>query len=240
MITDSALPVGILFPMEFEAELIWRKMRGSSRMEEGLETKRGVWLNTPIVSARTGMGHAGLTEKVGSWLKKNPCRSVILAGLAGALDPAWEEGDLTSFRSEDWDEFHQWSKMHPKVRPGKWHTAREIIATGEAKIALGKRTGCGIVEMEWDYVATACYEQGVPLVGLRGVSDRADKLLPADLFLLGCDAVTGKSTPLKIALHLAVRPWRLIELLPAVSGCTHARNEVSRALEDFLDGLSGQ
>ena len=94
--------------------------------------------------------------------------------------------------------------------------------------------------MEWDYVAKACFEQGVPLVGLRGVSDRADKLLPADLFLLGCDAVTGKSTPMKIALHLAVRPWRLIELLPAVSGCTHARNEVSRALEDFLDGLSGE
>jgi hypothetical protein len=94
--------------------------------------------------------------------------------------------------------------------------------------------------MEWDYVAKACCEQGIPLVGLRGVSDRADKLLPADLFLLGCDAVTGKSTPMKIALHLAVRPWRLIELLPAVSGCTHARNEVSRALEDFLDGLSGE
>ena len=240
MSTSSFLPVGLLFPMEFEAAPIWRKIRGASRMEEGLETKRGQWLTTPVVSARTGMGREGLTEKVGRWLKKNPCRAVILAGLAGALDPVWDEGDLTSFQAEAWDAFAQWSKRQPDVRPAKWHTAHEIIATGEAKIALGKRTGCGIVEMEWDYVAKACHEQGVPLVGLRAVSDHADKLLPADLFLLGCDATTGKSTPMKIALHLVLRPWRLIELLPAVSGCTHARNKVSRALEDFLDGLSGK
>jgi len=154
--------------MEFEAEPIWRKIRGASRMEEGLETKRGEWSNTAIISARTGMGHAGLTEKVGCWLNKNPCRAVVLAGLAGALDLAWEEGDLTSFRSEDWDECHQWSKNHPKVRPGEWHTAREIIATGEAKIALGKRTGCGIVEMEWDYVAKACCEEGFLWWGCEG------------------------------------------------------------------------
>ena len=92
--------------------------------------------------------------------------------------------------------------------------------------------------MEWDYVAEACHQDGIPLVGLRAVSDHADKLLPADLFLLGCDAITGKSTPLKIGLHLALRPWRLLELLPAVAGCIHARNQMSQALGEFLDCLS--
>jgi len=230
--------IGILFPMEFEAEPTWKRLGGKSRVESGFETIRGSWNGVTVLSARIGMGHEGQEIKVDNWLKDHPCSGIILAGLAGALDPAWDEGDLTSFRSDAWDQFHRWAEGESKVRPGKWYTSHEIIATGEAKISLGKRTGCGIVEMEWDYVAKACYEQGVPLVGLRGVSDRADKLLPADLFLLGCDAVTGKSTPMKIALHLAFRPWRLIELLPAVAGCTHARNEVSRALEDFLDGLS--
>jgi hypothetical protein len=124
------------------------------------------------------------------------------------------------------------------VRPGKWHTAREIIATGEAKLALGRKTGCGIVEMEWDYVAEACRERKIPLVGLRAVSDHANKLLPADLFLMGCDLKTGKSTPWIIGAHLALRPWKLVELLPAVGGCTHARNVVSKALAKFLDSLA--
>ena len=223
--------------MEFEAGPTWGRLGGTSRMEAGLETIRGFWKGTPVISARTGMGHEGMEKKVSAWLKEHSCRGVILAGLAGALDPAWDEGDLTSFHSEDWEPFHRWCRSERSVRPGQWHTAREIIGTGKAKLELGRRTGCGIVEMEWEYVAEACRENRVPLVGLRAVSDHADKLLPADLFLLGCDRETGKSTPFKIGIHLALRPWRLIELLPAVAGCTHARDAMSRALADFLDGL---
>ena len=92
--------------------------------------------------------------------------------------------------------------------------------------------------MEWDYVSEACGQLHVPLVGLRAVSDHAQKLLPADLFLLGCDHETGKSTPFKIGVHLILRPWRLIELLPAVAGCTHARRLMSQAVAEFLDWLS--
>jgi len=231
--------IGILFPMEFEAEPTWKRLGGRSRVESGFETIRGSWNGVRVLSARIGMGHSGQEIKVGNWLKDHPCSAIILAGLAGALDPAWDEGDLTSFKSEAWDEFHRWTECQSKVRPGKWHTAHEIIATGEEKIALGNRTGCGIVEMEWDCVAKACHKHGIPLVGLRAVSDHADKLLPADLFLLGCDAVTGKSTPMKIAMHLLARPWRLLELIPAVGGCVHARNVMSKALGEFLDWRSG-
>ncbi len=180
-----------------------------------------------------------MDRKVESWLTEHPCRAVILAGLAGALDPDWDEGDLSSFHAEAWPEFAVWARSKPAVRVGKWHTAHEIIETGLAKLELGRKTGCGLVEMEWDYVAEACRKRNAPLVGLRAVSDHADKLLPADLFLLGCDAVTGKSTPVKIGFHLALRPWRLRELLPAVSGCIHAREVMSKALGEFLDWMSG-
>jgi hypothetical protein len=186
------------------------------------------------------MGHAGLETKVAGWLKKNPCRAVILAGLAGALDPAWEEGDLTTNQADSWKEFHQWTLRSPSLRPARWHTAKEIIETGEAKLDLGRKTSCGIVEMEWDYVAEACAQQKVPLVGLRAVSDHADRLLPADLFLLGCDRETGKSTAGKLLAHLILRPWRLRELIPAAMACTHARNEMARALGSFLDELPGK
>lgn len=235
MAPASSQPVGILFPMEFEADPTWKKIGGRSRMETGLATLRGTWKGASVVSARIGMGHPGLDRKVEAWLAEHPCRAVVLAGLAGALDPAWDEGDLTSFQAEAWPEFALWARSRPSVRAGKWHTAHEIIGTGLAKLELGRKTGCGLVEMEWDHVAEACRKRKVPLVGLRSVSDHADKLLPADLFLLGCDAVTGKSTPVKIGLHLAMRPWRLRELLPAVAGCMHAREVMSKALAEFLD-----
>ena len=239
MSSPSALPVGILFPMEFEAEPTWKKLGGPSLVSAGLATRKGSWRGLPVVSARIGMGHPGLEQKVGAWLVENPCRAVILAGLAGALHPDWDEGDLTSHDANAWPEFAVWARSKPAVRAGKWHTAHEIIETGQAKLELGRKTGCGLVEMEWDYVAEACRKRDVTLVGLRAVSDHADKLLPADLLLLGCDAVTGKSTPVKIALHLALHPWRLRDLLPAVAGCTHARAVMSKALAEFLDWLSG-
>jgi nucleoside phosphorylase len=238
MTSASPSPVGILFPMEFEAEPTWKRLGGKSRPEDGLETLHGNWKGLPVVSARIGMGHAGLEKKVEGWLENHPCRAVILAGLAGALDPDWDEGDLSSFHAESWPEFAVWARSKPAVRTGKWHTAHEIIETGLAKLELGKKTGCGLVEMEWDYVAEGCRKRGVPLVGLRAVSDHADKLLPADLFLLGCDATTGKSTPVKIGLHLALRPWRLRELIPAVGGCMHAREVMSKALGDYFDWMA--
>ena len=238
MKTSNPLPLVILFPMEFEAEKIWKRIQGHTKTENGFLTKTGTWGGEPVISVQIGMGHPGLAEKLETWLQAHPCRVVILAGLAGALDSAWDEGDLTSFHSEDCPEFHEWNRMHTDVRPGKWHTAHEIIATGEAKLALGRKTGCGIVEMEWDYVAEACNKFRIPLVGLRAVSDHADKLLPADLFLLGCDRETGKSTPFKIGFHLALRPWRLVELMPSVAGCTHARNVMSKAVANFLDWVS--
>ena len=238
MTPASQAPIGILFPMEFEADPIWKRLGGRGRTETGLETLRGTWNGLPVVSARIGMGHPGLEKKITGWLADHPCRAVLLAGLAGALDPAWDEGDLTSFHAEDWEDFYRWVQSHAKVRPGQWHTAHEIIATAEAKLALGKKTGCGIVEMEWDYVAKACGQLNMPLVGLRAVSDHANKLLPADLFLLGCDHETGKSTPFKIGSYLAFHPWRLVELLPAVAGCTHARGVMSQAVAEFLNWLS--
>jgi len=76
--------------MEFEAEPTWKKLGCQSRVESGLETIRGSWKGTSVVSARIGMGHDGLENKISVWLKEHPCRAVILCGLAGALDPAWD------------------------------------------------------------------------------------------------------------------------------------------------------
>lgn len=238
MTEKTDLPVGLLFPMEFEAQALWKKISGSTGWSEGFVTRKGKWRRTEVVSARIGMGRTGLTEKVSLWLRANPCRAVVLAGLAGALDPAWEEGDLTMTQAEAWPVFADWAKGQPSLRSATWHTAHEIIGTGAAKVALGQKTGCGIVEMEWDYVAAACGKERIPLVGLRAVSDHSDRLLPADLFLLGCDGESGKSTPGKLAVHLLTRPWRLRELIPAAMACTQARDEMSRSLSSFLDSLS--
>ncbi|NBR68575.1 MAG: hypothetical protein EBT69_00040 [Verrucomicrobia bacterium] len=89
----------ILFPMEFEAEKIWKKIQGTTKTENGFLTKSGTWGGKTVFSARIGMGHPGLTEKLVPLLQAHPCRAVLLAGLAGALDPAWDEGDLTSFEA---------------------------------------------------------------------------------------------------------------------------------------------
>jgi hypothetical protein len=91
--------IGILFPMEFEAEPTWKNLGGKRVEIAGFETIRGSWRGVPVVSARIGMGHEGLGRKVFRWFESNPCRAVLLVGLAGALDPAWDEGDLTSFHA---------------------------------------------------------------------------------------------------------------------------------------------
>jgi adenosylhomocysteine nucleosidase len=126
-----------------------------------------------------------------------PGTLVIVAGLAGALDPALRVGDLVlDTPVADLPAALPW-------RLGAIHTADHLITMAADKAALFRQTGAIAVDME-----QAAVRRALPnisqIIGLRAISDPADMAL--DPAVVGMIDSVGRPRPLAVISTLARRP----------------------------------
>jgi len=97
---------------------------------------------------------------------------VILAGLAGALDPALNVGEIVFEATPD-------GSFGPlPFRQCKIHTSDDIISSSEEKQRLFVESGCAAVDMEGAIVRRAAEPAGIPMLHIRAISDTAAEALP--------------------------------------------------------------
>lgn len=145
-------------------------------------------------------------------------RWVIMAGLAGGLDPALDIGQIVV---EGCPEPLQTCLCW---RHGRIHTAEGIAATAEEKAALFRSTGALAVEMENAPVRQWADQAGLKFIGVRAISDRADQALdPAVLRLVDN---YGRPCAARIAGALVRRP----SLAPALARLGSRSNRAAKAL----------
>lgn len=143
---------------------------------------------------------------------------VIMAGLAGGLDPALDIGQIVV---EDCPEPLQTRLC---CRHGRIHTAQGIASTVAEKAALFRSTGALAVEMENARVRQWSDQAGLKFIGVRAISDRADQTLdPAVLRLVD---KYGCPRPARIAAALVRRP----SLAPALARLGRSSNRAALAL----------
>ncbi len=133
------------------------------------------------------------------------CRGVIMAGLAGALDPTLVIGDVVVDSPPDW------GMTGAGWRRGAIHTADEIVATVEEKRLLFAATGALAVDMENALARGFAARLGVPFLGIRAISDRADE--PLDPATLRWINHTGGLRPARLAADLCRRPGLIPSLV---------------------------
>lgn len=114
-------------------------------------------------------------------------RAIILAGFAGALDPALAIGDIVQ-----------------DSPPGTIYTSSEIVATAAEKAALFRRTGAKAVDMETAIVRNFAERLGARFVGIRAISDTARE--DVDPLVLKFIDETGRLRPHAIATALIRKP----------------------------------
>ncbi|HWE04513.1 MAG TPA: hypothetical protein VG326_19060 [Tepidisphaeraceae bacterium] len=149
---------------------------------------------------------------------RNPPHGIIMAGLAGALDPSLRVGDVVL---DDCP-----ADYHPltQFRAGKIVASPTVIATPAQKRALFEQTGALAVDMESAIARAAATEMNVPFVSIRAISDAADESLnPAILKMV--DAF-GKPRPMSLALTLLRRPT----LIPGLIRLGKSSNFAARNL----------
>jgi hypothetical protein len=129
-------------------------------------------------------------------------KGIILAGLAGALDPSLNIGDviIEAFGDYSWPEF-----PYPQ---GKILTQDKLLSTPEEKDRAFAETGACAVDMEAAVVRQKF--PGIPMLHIRAISDRADQMMPA--ITLGWLDADGRPKMRAVTASLAMNPT----LIPSV------------------------
>lgn len=169
--------IWVVFALPFEG-------RGFPERGQGFEKK---------VLNVCGVAAARRFEEI-LYLSSSKPERVILAGLAGGLNPELEVGDvLVQGEADD------------GIRRGVIFTADEIVDTSEKKRELRERTGADCVDLETRPIAEVCLRRLIPFVSLRAISDTAVEDLPIPGGSL-IDPISNRPSVFRLICFLLKRP----------------------------------
>jgi hypothetical protein len=131
-------------------------------------------------------------------VEKHDAGGIIMAGLAGGIDPQLNCGDIVI------DDLSECGDLKLPCRKGKIHSAGQIVATPREKEELFRATGALVVDMESDAARRRAAEWSVPYLGIRAVLDPADETL--DPALLRLTDSGGHVRPGRLVAELWRRP----------------------------------
>ncbi len=157
----------------------------------------------------------------GSRLKGVPTQgvdTVILAGFAGALDPALKIGDVVKARGD----------LSSRI-----YTADVVISTPAEKAELFRRAGAPAVDMESSIVQTWAQSAGLSLVAIRVISDTAQDTLPTEL--AECIDDVGNVRSAALARKLAFGPSLMPKLVRLQKNSRIALDALAKAVKEELN-----
>jgi len=141
---------------------------------------------------------------------------IIMAGLAGALDPALKIGDVVSDETGS-----------------RIHTSEKLVSTPDEKARLFRETGAAAVDMENAIVLAKANAAAVPFVGIRAISDTAGESVDPALFKLVDES--GKVKPLAAARLFLRRPALLAQARRLQTNSNKALEALGAAVRRFLE-----
>jgi len=201
----------------------------------------------------TGIGQRNADRVVRQPLDQKSVHAVIHVGLAGALSPLLQVGDLVIGK-----EVHGTSSFEPsptllaaalqirldgvRAYTGTVITQDEILFRGADKQRLALEhplNAVGCVDMESAAIAAACSERQIPFLVVRSISDRLDEDLPLDFNCFhdrNGNLMIGKLLA-SSALHPASLPG-LVELRRRTRLCAeHLARFVEQLVQTRIAGM---
>jgi len=195
-------------------------------------------LRMEVRAIKRAIGNAADVEVMGlrarrlrsDWASGNPTY-LIVAGLGGGLDPALAVGDLVLDDPGG-------LVRSTSIRRGLIHTAEKVIASPAEKQALWKQTGAIVGDMESAILRAAAKQAGIPYIGLRSISDRADQTI--DERVLGLVDEVGSPRAVAVAKFLAMNPGMIGELRQLQRQADLALNSLAAGVRDIIAELGRQ
>lgn len=191
--------------------------------------------DTDVRVIHTGVGEAASSRTVREFLAAQSPDLLISSGFAGALTDELQIADLLlaqNHTSPEWLERAR-AVVGEDVRLGVLTSAPTITDTAEDRAALAARTNAIAVDMETEFIATACREASVPIIALRAISDTPAARMPAPPHVL-FDIASQRTNYLSLARHVMRHPGALPRLVAFARRIADAREKLTDALATLV------
>lgn len=221
--------VAILTAMQLEAKAVAEAL-GMVRPRPGRPSKGAVG-NLRIMLHLIGIRAVGLKE-----IELDPStHCLIMAGVAGALDPRLKVGDVVVAGDRQISEQHG--------RTVAIHTSTAMASTAPAKAELFESTGAAAVDMETGIIQQWARERGTAFIAIRVISDSAGQEI--DPRVLSLVDQWGRPRLAAVAGMLLRRPWLLPQLIRLGRDSALAAQKLGIAVREILremaeDGSNNQ
>jgi adenosylhomocysteine nucleosidase len=156
--------------------------------------------------------------------------ALIMAGLAGGLDPALVVGDVVI------DDPQKCVPPSIEYRHGEILTVDRIVATPAEKGELFEKTGALAVEMEGSKVRQFAASLGIPYIAVRAISDTAEEVLEPDV--VGFVDDFGRVKPINLAAGILRRPGLIPYLNRLGKNSRLATDRLGGAVRRIVDALA--
>lgn len=229
--------IAVTFALPAESkDFVARLANRAAVSRAGVETIRGEINGLPIAVVHTGVGGKACARAIEAFLKRDPVDYLVSAGLAGALDPELKLGDLMI--AENYSSCELLQSPHLRLDETAIYlapivTSTVIVESKAEREKLAKESGAAAVDMETEFIATACAAHDVPMISLRAISDTVAEPFPAPAKVL-FDVEKQKTPAARLAFYLATHPGAIGRLKSFGARIGEARNALTNALVSVL------
>lgn len=223
----TPVSLAIFFAVPHEAALLKKKLKIRwQKKGNGLFVTQAFFKQNPILVGCLGMGERAVKKNLSFLLEFYSFPEAIMAGYAGALDPALNRAEVIFFSEH---------LVLPILKQGKMISVNEMVATVEEKQKLFRQTGVSICDMEFETVKSVCSQHKIVVHSLRAVSDTAQESLPVKALAKAYDFRKQRSTPFKLFLYLLRRPSEVLPFLNFVKNLSQPQDALTQGLWRFLE-----
>jgi adenosylhomocysteine nucleosidase len=203
------------------------------------ELRGGKIDNKQIEIVYVGVGRKACERKMEEFLSATRPDLLISAGFAGGVTEDLRAGDLVlaeNFSDRQLLSTAQRALAAQKVRTISLLTSESIIDSIAERNRIVKEHGAAAIDMETEFIASACTAHGVPMLSLRVVSDTVHEPFPAPPTIL-FDIETQKTKSFRLGAYLVTHPTAIPRLLRFSRQISRARKNLTDALVRLLREL---
>jgi len=248
------MKIGIITAMPEETRAVVRAIGGTRKVQIGkLAVWRGQFAGHDVVIVEAGMGFAN-AARTAEKLVQYVCPDLIVsAGFCGGIAAELLVGDivvatgLTIVSEKNLDQVPveipaacrnfvvRQAAEGRRVFGGLFASTPVIMPKSRLAAMLPPDASYPVVEMESAAIAIVAVENGIPLVGIRAVSDPLDEELGFSLDEF-CDQRMRIRIP-KVLLTITRKPRIIPQLIRLARNSRVAGASLSQAVEKFLSAL---
>jgi len=209
---------------------------------------RGFYRGWELVLVWSGMGEKNATEATKTLLNNFSPRAVISLGIAGAVDPRLQIGDLIVAQQIRFQHRPQalisaddqlveaalraGQRISIQTYSGQLVTVTQVISSSEEKGRIYRETGALAVEMESGFVGEEATRMGCPFLAIRSISDTADYSFRVDVNQITTD--NGDLHPGRFIRYCLRHPPALWELVKMKMNMGKATRQLGQLVREFI------